>query len=85
MCKQQSTWLIVDQTYHEFVYGEAKHVYPCGSHFDCERIIHLFSLSKSFGMAGWRLGYAVYPSSLSEHMRKVGVSVMMSCVSRTVS
>ena len=24
-------------------------------------IVHIFSMSKSFGLAGWRLGYVVYP------------------------
>lgn len=28
-------------------------------------------MSKSFGLAGWRVGYAVYPSWASEDMVKV--------------
>lgn len=34
-------------------------------------IIHIFSFSKSFGMAGWRVGYLVYPRSLHGAMRSL--------------
>lgn len=49
-----------------------RHYSPCGNDLDCSNnIIHLFSMSKSFGLAGWRVGYAVYPAWASEEMLKV--------------
>lgn len=71
MCKDHSSWLAVDQTYHEFVFDGVAHTYPCSKRFNYDRIAHIFSLSKIFGMAGWRLGYIVYPSQISMEMRKV--------------
>lgn len=71
MCKAHGTWLCVDQVYYEFLYDGAKHVFPCNKHFDYDRIVHIFSFSKSFGMPGWRLGYAVFPKCLTEDFRKI--------------
>jgi aspartate/methionine/tyrosine aminotransferase len=36
-----------------------------------DRIVHIFSFSKSFGMPGWRVGYMVYPTCLTDSMRKL--------------
>lgn len=73
ICKAHSSWLSVDQTYNEFLFDDAKHVYPCGKQFEYDKIVHIFSFSKIFGLAGWRVGYVVYPTFLSEHMRKVNM------------
>lgn len=70
VCKQTGTWLVFDQTYYEFLYEGATHCFPCAKRFDYDRIVHVFSFSKSFGMPGWRVGYLVYPDYLSDSMRK---------------
>ena len=66
-------------TVHELVGGttqehhaEAKyrHISLCGNKVNFPGIIHLYSFSKSYGMAGWRVGYMVYPSHLQEYMRR---------------
>lgn len=50
----------------------SRHYSPCGNSLGCpDNVIHLFSMSKSFGLAGWRVGYAVYPSWASENMVKI--------------
>ena len=73
ICRDCDAWLVADQTYHEFLYDDAQHTYPCGSAsaFNYAKIVHLFSFSKLFGMPGWRVGYMVHPEHLTEHMRKV--------------
>ncbi len=70
-CRLYNTWLIVDQTYYEFLHEGHQHTIPCNESFQYEQIIHIFSLSKIFAMPGWRVGYAVYPLSLQNSMRKV--------------
>jgi len=66
-CAERGAFLIFDETYELFVYGENKHVsamqwfreYP-------ETIIIVNSMSKTFAMTGWRLGYAVaHPDIIS--------------------
>ncbi len=50
----------------------ARHYSPCGNALGCpDYVVHLFSMSKSFALAGWRVGYAVYPAWASEEMVKV--------------
>ena len=59
-CVARGLFLIFDETYELFVYGENKHSsairwfdqYP-------ENIIVVNSMSKTFAMTGWRLGYAI--------------------------
>ena len=67
LCKRHGTWLVVDQVYYEFLYDGSRHVFPSGY----DRIVHIFSLSKSFGMPGWRVGYVVFPSVLTADFRKI--------------
>ena len=46
-----------------FTYGAARHVSP-GSFADAEgHTISLYSLSKAYGFAGWRIGYMGYPDA----------------------
>jgi len=73
VCKQHDAWLVSDQTYYEFLHDDAEHVFPCGksADFAYEKIIHVFSFSKIFGMPGWRVGYLAYPKILTDSMRKV--------------
>jgi len=73
LCRSVGAWLVADQTYHEFLYDGADHVFPCGSAqaFAYDRILHIFSFSKIFGMPGWRVGYIVFPECLTQHIRKI--------------
>ncbi|CAN0153088.1 unnamed protein product, partial [Hapterophycus canaliculatus] len=82
LCRDNNSWLVVDEAYEHFLHdgerqgravGHTRRVSPpCANDLGCPNgIIHLFSMSKSFGLAGWRVGYAVYPSWASEEMVKV--------------
>jgi aspartate aminotransferase len=59
-CASRDVFLMFDETYEFFVYDGAKHVsaarwfneYP-------ETIVTVNSMSKTFAMTGWRLGYAI--------------------------
>jgi aspartate/methionine/tyrosine aminotransferase len=81
LCRAHDCWLVADQTYHEFLYENAQHVFPCGSKaaISYDKIMHIFSFSKIFGMPGWRVGYIVFPGSLTPHMRKVSASSYRCC------
>lgn len=73
LAKTCDAWLVADQTYHEFLYDDAVHVFPGTekSVISYDKIVHVFSFSKIFGMPGWRVGYLVFPNVLTDHMRKV--------------
>jgi aspartate aminotransferase len=59
-CVSRDLFLIFDETYELFVYNGNKHT-SAMSWFDQypENIIVVNSMSKTFAMTGWRLGYAV--------------------------
>ena len=66
-CVARDLFLIFDETYELFVYGDNQHVsamrwfeqYP-------ETIIVVNSMSKTYAMTGWRLGYAIaHPETIS--------------------
>jgi aspartate/methionine/tyrosine aminotransferase len=45
-----------------YAFGDVVHRSPNGA----DGVINIFSLSKSYGLAGWRVGYIAYPPSLHE-------------------
>ena len=63
--------LILDEVYERIVY-EAKH-FSLAAHSDLkDHIITVFSLSKTYAMTGWRIGYAVSHPNIIKAMSKVG-------------
>jgi aspartate/methionine/tyrosine aminotransferase len=68
---KDNSWLVIDETYHEFLHENTVHTLPCAKRLEYENIIHISSFSKSFGMAGWRVGYLAYPNKLNTDLRKV--------------
>jgi aspartate aminotransferase len=59
-CASRDLFLMFDETYEFFVYDGAKHV-SAGRWFDeyPETVVCINSMSKTFAMTGWRLGYAI--------------------------
>jgi len=59
-CSSRDLFLMFDETYEFFVYDGAKHV-SAGRWFDeyPETVVCINSMSKTFAMTGWRLGYAI--------------------------
>jgi len=62
--------IISDEAYEDFVFNGKKHV-SIGSFNGMEDyVVTNFSFSKSYAMAGWRVGYAVGPAEFMETMSK---------------
>jgi aspartate/methionine/tyrosine aminotransferase len=70
LCRERGLIHISDETYEYFTYGEAEHVSPASFPDATDHTIALYSLSKAFGFAGWRIGYMVYPAHLASAMIK---------------
>lgn len=71
LCHEYGLYHISDEAYEYFTYGEARHFSP-GSLPDAEaHTISLYSLSKAYGFASWRIGYLVYPEALTPSLLKV--------------
>jgi aspartate aminotransferase len=70
-------WVISDEVYEQFAWGEP-HV--SAASFDTEdRVLSVFSLSKTYAMTGIRVGYLVTPPGLEATMRSMQ-EASISCV-----
>ena len=70
LCRARGLYHIADEPYEYFTYGDARHVSP-GSFLDAAgHTISVYSLSKAYGFAGWRIGYMAYPEALAAAMMK---------------
>jgi len=59
-CASRDAFLMFDETYEFFVYDGAKHVSAVRWFEDYqETIVMVNSMSKTFAMTGWRLGYGI--------------------------
>jgi aspartate/methionine/tyrosine aminotransferase len=67
--ERHDIWLIFDQVYSDLVYSGA-FAYLQGMPGGRERTFVVDSLSKTFGMTGWRLGYLALPPGLAKPVLK---------------
>jgi aspartate/methionine/tyrosine aminotransferase len=63
--------VITDEVYEHIVYQPHRHTYLATLPGMFERTITCSSLSKTYAITGWRLGYAIAPPDLTEGIRKV--------------
>ena len=71
LCADRGVFHIHDEAYEYFTYGQARHFSP-GSIADASgHTISLYSLSKAYGMASWRIGYMVIPDLLWDAVNKI--------------
>ena len=57
LCHQHDLLAITDEIYEFIVYGEAQHVPLCTLPGMADRTVTISSLSKSFSVTGWRVGW----------------------------
>jgi len=69
LCRQRGLYHISDEPYEYFTYGVG-HTSPGSFEGAADHTISMFSLSKAYGFAGWRIGYMVYPGPLFSAMMK---------------
>ena len=70
LCGDRGLYHISDEVYEYFTYGSAPHVSPGSFPGALRHTISIYSLSKAYGFAGWRIGYMVYPGHLVQAMMK---------------
>src|SRR5437763_4691394 len=70
LCRDRGLYHIADEVYEYFTYGSARHVSSAAFPGADRYTISLFSLSKAYGFAGWRVGYMTYPEHLHDAMAK---------------
>lgn len=71
LCKKYDTYCITDEVYEHIVYAPHEHVYMATLPGMFERTISCSSLSKTYSITGWRLGYTIAPAEITERIKKV--------------
>ena len=71
LCKKYDTYCITDEVYEHIVYAPHEHVYMATLPGMFERTISCSSLSKTYSITGWRLGYTIAPAQITERIKKV--------------
>ena len=70
MAIRYDTYVIMDEVYEHIVYAPHKHVYMSTLPGMWERTVSCSSLSKTYSITGWRLGYAIAPQHLMDRIKQ---------------
>ena len=77
LCRDRGLYHISDEAYEYFTYDGVTHVSP-GRFADSQDFtISLFSLSKAYGFASWRIGYMVIPAHLFDAVKKIQDTILI--------
>lgn len=83
-CRQTGTWILADEVYERLYYENDTPNGAAPSFLDVslpdDRLVVVHSFSKSFLMTGWRLGWLVMPSAMTQAMGKL-IEFNTSCAS----
>jgi aspartate/methionine/tyrosine aminotransferase len=71
LCRERGLFHIHDEAYEYFTYAPARHFSPGSLPGAAGHTMSLYSLSKAYGMASWRIGYMVVPGVLAEAIHKI--------------
>lgn len=70
LCKKYDVFVITDEPYEHIIYEGHKHIYMNSLPGMWERTVSLSSLSKTYSITGWRLGYAIAPEPLMKRVKQ---------------
>jgi aspartate/methionine/tyrosine aminotransferase len=71
LCRSRGVYHVHDEAYEYFTYGDVKPFSPGSIPGSAPHTISLYSFSKAYGFAGWRIGYMVIPAHLEDAVRKI--------------
>jgi aspartate aminotransferase len=71
VCKKHNIWVMGDECYSHFVYEPHKPFSIASAKDSKANVIIIGSVSKTFAMTGWRIGYTLAPEELIQAMIKV--------------
>jgi len=77
LCRDRNIYHISDEAYEYFLYDGARHFSPGSEPESAEHTISLFSLSKAYGFASWRIGYMVFPARLEVSIKKIQDTILI--------
>ncbi len=77
LCCDRGIYHISDEAYEYFTYDGVKHISPGAFSGSSEHTLSLYSLSKAYGFASWRIGYMVIPQHLLSAVMKTQDTILI--------
>jgi len=77
-CQQNGIWLVCDEVYSMFTYHQP-HVSLRTAAESLDNLVVIDGLSKSHAMSGWRMGWAVGPQTLIDHLERFSAMSIFGC------
>ncbi len=71
LCKEFDVLCFTDEIYEHIIYGENAHISMAQIDQMRERTVVVNSLSKTYSVTGWRVGYVIAPTDITGAIRKV--------------
>lgn len=71
LAKKYNAYIITDEVYEHIVYKPHKHIYMSSLPDMFERTVCCSSLSKTYHITGWRLGYIIGPKHVIDAAKKI--------------
>ena len=71
LAKKYDTYVITDEVYEHIVYAPHRHIYFASLPGMRERTLSCSSLSKTYSITGWRLGYIIASPEIIDRAKKV--------------
>ncbi|MGM9619270.1 MAG: pyridoxal phosphate-dependent aminotransferase [Oscillospiraceae bacterium] len=71
LARKYDAYVVTDEVYEHIVYAPHRHTYFASLPGMWERTISCSSLSKTYSITGWRLGYTIAPAEITERIKKV--------------
>jgi aspartate/methionine/tyrosine aminotransferase len=71
LAEEFDTFVLTDEVYEHIVYEPFRHTYFASLPGMRERTLSISSLSKTYSITGWRLGYVIAPPNVIGNARKV--------------
>jgi len=70
LCIKYDVYAIMDEVYEHIIYEGHKHIYMNSLPGMWERTVSCSSLSKTYSITGWRLGYAIAPKEIMDRIKQ---------------
>ena len=77
LCAKRGIYHISDEAYEYFTYDGVRHFSPGSLVGSADHTVSLFSFSKAFSLASWRVGYMVAPRALLKALEKIQDTILI--------
>lgn len=75
LARRHDLWIFADEVYEDYHYEGGRDAHASIARFSPERTVSVYSFSKSYAMAGQRVGYVAGPAELVAHARKIATHI----------